>query len=76
MPTCPWRARERPIVADVFELYGAREMTDPIALAGGPDAPNVVVEALKYLDRCLASIRAYEREREEERRRTDPKRKR
>ncbi len=69
LPGCPWRLRENPIARDVLDLYSAREMTDPLALAGGAHAPNIVVEALLFFDRCLSAIHAHERECEKARRR-------
>ncbi|MCC7539226.1 MAG: hypothetical protein IT379_23590 [Deltaproteobacteria bacterium] len=65
LPSCPWRLQEHPLCGDVLRLYGAREMTDPVALAGGDGAPNVLVEALLHFDRCISAVRAHERDREE-----------
>jgi hypothetical protein len=65
--TCPWRAREHPLVRDVLHLYGAREMTDPLVAAGGDHAPNELVEALLRFDSDVGAIRAHERELQRER---------
>lgn len=65
---CPWRLREHPLVHDVQTLYASREMTDPLALAGGSHAPSVVVHALAFYDRCVSALRAHSRERADEER--------
>lgn len=70
MPSCPWRLGEHPLARDVMVLHSARKISDPVELAGGPDAPSIVVRALLHFDRCLAALRAYERERKAERDKT------
>ncbi len=72
--TCPWRSLEDPLVRDVLTLYGPREMSDPVHLAGGDEAPCRVIEGLIAFDAAMRAFRSDERKRAEEQREQERRR--
>ena len=65
--TCPWRAFQEPLVADVLRAYGLFE-SGQMALWLGADPPAVLVEAVVFYHASVNRVRADRDERERKKR--------
>lgn len=57
--TCPWRAYEDPMIAEVLRAYRWFE-SGQLGLLLGSDPPNVLVEAIGIYHGALATVRAHD----------------